>query len=380
MTPSRPAPVRVVHVRNSDRISGPERLLLDQVRQQGLGIEASIAVFVRPDATTPLLDAAKAEGVATWRIEQRSSYDPRVTARLGVVLEEARADVVVTHDYKANLIGRKAAKKLGLPWVAVVHGYTGEDAKVRAFEAWDRRGLRAADAVVVVSETLAKGLASRGVPSERIHLVDNGIDATRVADAADLGRAAARTALGAHGSQRLIVALGRTSPEKGQDVLLDAFARIAPEAPDLHLALVGDGADRQRLEERAAALGLADRVSLPGWRTDGPACLAAAQVAVLPSRTEGLPIALLEALAVGVPVVVTDVGAMAEVVEHGRAGLVVAPGDAAALARAITRVLADPAAAKERAAHGRHRVAEHYSTRAQAKRLAEIYRTCAAGA
>ncbi|MGE0192657.1 MAG: glycosyltransferase [Planctomycetota bacterium] len=376
MTSAGPAPLRVVHVRNSDRLSGPERLLLDQARQRDVGVDASLAVFVRPGTSSPLLEAAEAAGLATHRIEQRSSYDHRITARLVAVLEEARADVVVTHDYKANVVGAKAARKLGLPWVAVVHGYTGEDAKVRAFEAWDRRALRKADAVVVVSDALAERLAARGVPRERIHRVDNGIDAVQVADAADRGRAAARAALGASGHQRLIVALGRTSPEKGQDVLLEAFARVAPEAPDLRLALVGDGADRERLTARAAALGLADRVALPGWRSDGPACLAAAEVAVLPSRTEGLPIALLEALAVGVPVVVTDVGAMAEVVEHGRAGLVVPPDDAAALARALTRVLADPAGAKERAAYGRQRVTEHYGTRAQAKRLAAIYRSC----
>ncbi len=371
--PPEPAPVRVVHVRNSDRVSGPERLLIDQARHASPAIEVHVAVFAPPGRPSAFLDMAEREGVRVLRIEQRSSYDPRLVGRLHERLTAVGADLVVTHDYKANFVGRRAARLGAIPWIAVAHGYTAEDLKVRVFEALDRRALRRADAVVVVSEALRERLRRGGVPEDRLHGVDNGIDVARVIEAAEASRDRARAALGASEGDALVVALGRTSPEKGQDLLLEAFARLAESRPALRLALVGDGPLLEGLARRADAAGLRERVALPGWRDDGPACLAVADVVVMPSRSEGLPIALLEALAVGTPVVVTDVGAMADVVEGGSAGLVVPPNDVAALADAIAATLDFPGAARARAALGRRRVETRYGTRAQAARLEALY-------
>jgi len=182
-------------------------------------------------------------------------------------------------------------------------------------------------------------------------------------------------ALGLDPDDLAVLALGRLSPEKGQDVLLEAFSRL-PADEHRHLLLAGDGALRPVLERRAAALG--ERVRLLGWRDDPWALLGAADVFVLPSRREGLPIALLEALAVGLPVVATHVGAVGEVLAGGACGHLVEPDDAAALAAALAEVLGDGKVRARLGEAGRTRVDAAYDVAGQTRALEALYRAVAA--
>jgi len=363
---------RVFHLRNSDRFGGPERLILDQVLAAGADTQHIVASFGTPDAAHPFLDRARAEGVETCLIPQSSSYDPRAPGRVRAAVRQLTPDVVVGHDYKANIFLALATDR---PRVAVVHGYTSEDSKIRMFEAIDRRVVRSAEAVVVVSDVLRAQLLEAGVPPERIHEVPNGVNADRIAAAAHEGRASVRAALGLADEVPLVLVLGRLSPEKGQDTAIDAFAALGRE--DVRLLLVGDGASREALELRAASHDLSGRVLFAGWRDDPWACLGAADLFLLPSRSEGLPLALLEALATGVPVVATRVGAVAEVLEDGGCGLVIEPDEAADMTSAIRTVLDDEEGARARANRGARRVREAYSVGAQARRLEAIYASLA---
>ncbi len=363
--------LRVLHLRNADLLGGPERLLLDQVERARGRDDARLTLvsFGREGAPHPLLDEARRRGLDARLVAQRGSYDPRLGRRVRALLHEVAPDVVVGHDYKANLLLRRAARLHGVPWVAVVHGYTAENLKVRLFERWDRRALRHAAAVVVVSEAGALTARAAGVAPERVHLVPNGIDADAVRRAAAAGRATLRARLGASPDERLVLALGRLSPEKGQRTLLQAWARLAP--PHARLVLVGEGADRPALEALAAG---APAVTFAGWRGDPHACLGAADLLVLPSLREGLPLALLEAMAVGLPIVASAVGGVPDALDGGRAGVLVPPGDAAALAAALARLLDDPGRAATLGAAARDRVLERYGAAAQAERLLAVYR------
>jgi len=358
---------RVLHLRNSDRFGGPERLLLDQVRLASAGMEHVLASFGAADAPHPFLDRAREEGAVTCVVPQSSSYDPRAATRTRALIREMGPDVVVGHDYKANIVLALASGTR--PRVAVVHGYTGEDSKVRFFEAIDRQVVRTADAVVCVADALRTRLVDAGVAPERVHLVPNGVNAERVQAAARAGREDRRRAWAVSMEEILVLVLGRLSPEKGQDVALEAFAALRREG--VRLVLAGDGAARPVLEDRARRLGL--EVDFAGWVSDPWACLGAADVFLLPSRTEGLPLALLEAMAAARPVVATGVGAVPEVLEDGACGLLVPPGDASALAAALVEVLDRPAEARARAARASQRVRAVYSSAAQARRLEEIY-------
>jgi glycosyltransferase involved in cell wall biosynthesis len=282
--------------------------------------------------------------------------------------------VVVGHDYRSNALVALARGRRGPPRVAVVHGYTAEDPKVRAFEAVDRRRLRSARAVVAVSDAIARSCARAGVRAERLHTVENGVDVRAVAAAARASRDAVRAGWGVAPDVPVLLAAGRFSPEKGQDVLVEALARVhAAGGARPALVLLGDGVLRPDLERAAARLP-AGSVRFDGWRDDPWARLGAADVFVLPSRREGLPLALLEAMAAGLPVVATRVGGVPTALDDGRCGALVPPDDPGALADAVLALLRDPALRARLASAAAARAGERYDVERQVRALEAVYR------
>ncbi len=363
-------PLRILHLRNSDRLGGPERLILEQARRAAPDVEVTLASFAREGAPHPFLDEARRLGLRALPVAQRGSYDVRVVGLVRAAIDLLLPHVVLGHDYKADLVLARAARGRAVARAALVHGYTGENRKVRAFEALDRRCLRSADAVVAVAASVRAALARAGVPADRIHAIENGIDVEAVAREAASARDAVRAEWGLSPDEPCVLSLGRLSPEKGQDVLLDAWLRLA--LPRGVLVLAGEGASRAGLE-RAAGAARAGSVRFAGWRTDPWRCLGAADVLVLPSRTEGLPLALLEAMAAGVPGVATRVGGMPDALDDGRCGRLVPPDDAAALAGALRAGL-EPAGTRALVAAARSRVAERYPVERQVRALEALWR------
>ena len=179
----------------------------------------------------------------------------------------------------------------------------------------------------------------RIAPPERIRIVPLGLDLARFDG---LDRAAARTTLGEPADAFLVVAIGRLVAIKRIDRLVRAFATLAERVPAARLAIVGDGAERAGLEALVAQLGLGGRVRFAGWQSDTPAWHAAADVVALSSDREGTPLTLIEAAAAGRPVVATGVGGVADVVDDGRTGFIVAPDDEAGMAERLERLARDP--------------------------------------
>ncbi len=167
-----------------------------------------------------------------------------------------------------------------------------------------------------------------------------------------------------------VVAVGRLEHQKGFDVLLDALARV----PTVRLLLVGDGGQRRALEERARRLGLADRVRLTGWVENPRTLIADADVFALPSRFEGFPLSVVEAMLAGLPVVAADVGSVREAVIPDQTGLLIDPDDADALAAALERLLGDERERRRFGEAGRELALERFTTDRMAKAYAELYR------
>jgi len=361
--------LRVLHLRNSDLLGGPEQLILGECTHAGSNLSPVIASFVTRGRPSAFLAEAERRGLEQVAVEQRGSFDPRVPARLRRLLDAVRPDVVVGHDYKANHVLRRTLRRRSTPQVAVVHGYTAENRKVRFFERLDRRHLRGVEAVVAVSDAMVADLRAAGVAPERLHVVPNAIDVDAVQHAAAAARDALRARWGVGDGGVLVLALGRLSPEKGGDVLLEAFARACVDRSDpTRLLFVGDGASRAALEARAGRPDLEGRVIFAGWRDDPWACLGAADLFVLPSHREGMPLALLEALAAGLPVVATGVGSVPRVLDDGRLGTLVPPGDVDALAAAL-RAHLDGSVETPSAAFLRAHARDRYAVEARTRRL-----------
>jgi glycosyltransferase involved in cell wall biosynthesis len=278
----------------------------------------------------------------------------RSVARLLQCLRAHGIEIAHSHEFTMSVLGAVAARRLGIPHVITMHGsryYAGH---------WRRRlAMRAAVAlssrVVAVSHRLADDLSrDLRLKRSRVHTVANG--SPRLPSGVPTLRTDLRLAPG----DRLLLAVGNLYPVKGHSFLIEALGRLLDRHPTTHLAVAGRGELEPALRGRATQLGLTDRVHWLGLRADIPDLLASADVYVLPSLSEGLPLSLLEAMTAGLPIVATDVGEVAHALANGDAGVLVPPRDGAALASAIARLLDDPALADRMGARAAARAAAEY--------------------
>lgn len=235
-----------------------------------------------------------------------------------------------------------------------------------------RLGARVVDGVIAVSDDVAGAFRQEtGSRSDRITVVLNGVDTDRYPAEED---PTLRAGLGLDPEDHVMTMVGTFKEQKGHRVLVEAAAEVVPVFPGLHVLLVGQGELEGDIARRIDAADLRDHVHLLGSRRDVGRVLAASDSFVLPSLWEGFSVALLEAMASRLPVIATAVSGTTQVMTDGRTGWLVPPGDAGALAGAMKELLSDPAAAAARAAAARERVEAGFSARAQADRLAALYR------
>jgi glycosyltransferase involved in cell wall biosynthesis len=290
----------------------------------------------------------------------------RALARL---IDGERVDVLQTLLYRANAVGALAAR-LARRRPALIASQRSMDpgigpmsVRIAAF------ARRFADTSVAVSEAVrTKLLADEGVAPDRVVVIPNGVDPASYVPS---DRAAARAALGLDANAFIVGGIGRLSVAKGFHDLLEAATVAGGLGLPLHLAIAGDGPERQALELRSAALGR--RVSFLGFRRDLVTIYSAIDVFALPSLTEGSPNALIEAMMCGRACVATDVGGVREIMENERSGLVVPPAKPELFARAIARLAEDPALRHSLGAGARSRVTEHFTIAATVRKHAELY-------
>jgi len=330
---------------------------------RGLPTEV-LALEAEGSATPPLVEMLLRAGVPATVL--RSAHRAYRKEQRGIRAAAAAfgAGVVHTHGYHPDVLAGRPARAAGCGLVSTAHGFTGVDTKNRLFEWLQRRAWRRFDVVVAVSRPLHERLVHSGVPSTVVELCPNAWSGTEPVD-----RAAARRRLGLPASGVLAGWVGRLSSEKGPDIMVRALAHLPSEAGAV---MIGDGPQRAALTQLASELGVADRIHWAGAVPGAGLNMAAFDVFVLSSRTEGTPMVLFEAMAARVPIVATSVGGVPDVVSPAEAVLV-EPDSPEALAAGIAGVLRDPAAANERAAAGRKRLTEQYSLERWLDRYEQLY-------
>lgn len=359
----------VLHVVAPGEVGGLERVVQALAQGQahaGHDVHAGV-VLEQGNADHPLLDSLAAGGVSTHPIVAPGRGYWRERATMLELCRRLRPGVVHTHGCRPDIVDAGAARRLGIPTVTTVHGFTGGGWKNRLYERLQRRAYRKFDAVVAVSRPLVEQLLRDDVPPQRIHCVPNAWQET----APPLDRPAARRALGLREDGFLLGWVGRLSDEKGPDLLLDALVHLT-DLP-VSVSVMGNGREQRSLAARARRLGVERLVRWHGTVPDAGRHFAAFDVFVLSSRTEGTPIVLFEAMAAGVPIVATRVGGVPDVVSPVEAALV-APDDPFALAVAIRAAYCDPAAGRERAERAGARLRRDFTTPPWLERYAAIYR------
>ena len=369
---SAPTPPVVVNLISSPFYGGPERQVVGMSRALAPAYRAIVGTFPDGGKSRALADAAAQAGLPTFTLASDHPHFVAMVRDLVGVLRSEQASLICTHHYKADLIGRAAAWIAGIPCVSVSHGWTAESRRVRFYEQLDRTALRFMDAVICVSDAQASKVRRCGVAPARVRTVRNAIDPS-VYGARDARERARLEAIFARPPRRIVGAIGRLSPEKGFDVLVAAIGSIAHAHPELGVVIFGDGPLRASLQRQIDALGLTERVVLPGFASGLERVTPAFDLFVLPSHTEGLPVVVLEAMASSVPVVATAVGGTPEALGDGDCGTLVPAGDPGRLAAAIVDVLADEDRRGTMGRAGRARVEAHFTFSAQAAAYRETF-------
>lgn len=366
--------MHVVHLTASTHFGGPQRQMLGLATHLPPGYRTTFASFREGGRCADFLAEVRAADFPAVELRHDTPHVRAAVRELTVLLRDIGADVLLTHSYKPNLLGRIAARRAGVPVVAVARGWTAENLKVRLYEAADRLNLRFVDHVVAVSDGQAAKVRRSGVPSDRVVVIRN---AARLAAFAEPDPAFRGRLRGLFPSDtqvsHVVLAAGRLSPEKGFAVLAQAAADVLKRHPSAGFVLFGDGAEREKIEARVRELGIGPRFVMPGFTDQLDKLLPWADVVVLPSFTEGLPNVALEASAAGVPVVATAVGGTPEVVADGETGRLVPAGDVPALTGAIAGLL-DAAATRQRlGAAGRRRMRERFTFEGQAAEYVRLF-------
>ncbi len=358
-------PIRVLHAITMLELGGAQRNTLDTVARLD---RARFAVGLACADQGVLLDEARSIPDTTLFLlphlkrEVDPAADVRAVGELRRAMRAFQPHIVHTHSSKAGVLGRLAARLEGVPRVVhSIHGFgfgAHQIAPVRAaFLAAERLASRWTDAFVAVSRrNAADGVALGLFEPRRVRVIRSGIDLA--AFRAPTGGAAVRRELGIPESVPLVVQVSCFKPQKAPERFVRAAAQVRGRCPEAHFVLVGDGELRPRLERLRRELGLEGRMHLTGWRRDVPAVLAAAHVVTLTSRFEGLPRVVVEALAVGVPVVAMAVEGVEEVLRPGVDGFLVGEGDVAALAEKVSLLLHDRQLHSAMAARAGETVAE----------------------
>jgi glycosyltransferase involved in cell wall biosynthesis len=280
--------------------------------------------------------------------------------------ELKRREVQHLHNHFANsaaTVGLLASRFLGIGWSFTMHGISETDYPAGLMLG---RKIEAAKLVACVSY-FGRAQGMRLVGSDhwaKMHVVRCGLPFDRLPPSEPT-----------RANDRTLICVGRLSPEKGQAGLLKAFARLGKRHQDVRLRLVGDGPDRRVLEQLAGELGLSDRVTFLGRLSEADTLveITRSDLLVLPSFMEGLPIVLMEAMALGVPVVASRVAGIPELVEDGTGGMLFAPSDWDGLAQCIERLLTDRALSGSLAQHGQRKVAGEFDVLKSAEILAKLF-------
>jgi glycosyltransferase involved in cell wall biosynthesis len=349
--------MKIAHVLTSFQVGGQEKMARDLAAGQvRLGHEVT-AVSLAPGPDGPLGDEFRAAGVKPVQIAKRPGFDPTLWVRLGLFFRRTGIDVVHSHNQLPLVYAAPAARMARARAVHTRHGrFVGKPREIML----RRLAARFLDACIAVSEDAAEVARRHGeVARDGVRVVENGIDTDRFgADPA--ARAAVRKEMSLPEDAWVVGSVGRFVWEKNYALLLRAIAPLLGDK--LHLLLVGDGIERPALEALLATLPFKASVHLPGMRPDVPRLLAALDVFVLSSVSEGLPLVLLEAMAVSLPIVATEVGGIPAVMRSW-GGTLVPPNDEEALRAGLARLAADRAAAVEMGRRARAYVVERYDHR-----------------
>jgi glycosyltransferase involved in cell wall biosynthesis len=366
-------PTKIVHAVFS-LLSGGSEVLAWRIAKALLHSDRYDCSLYAVDRGGPLGDALSNDGIKYKVFSRKTGIDLRLLGCLAAQLRADKIQLVHTHHLGQLLYAGLAARLVGAKVVHTEHEF---------YSLGNRRSqilLRIlstmADVVTAVCDPVAAFLRDQvGIPAHKIMTIRNGIDISSFHGATPIDRAV----WGWSNKDVVVGCVARLEPEKGIAFLLEAFRLVLMHQPNAKLLIAGDGGEQEQLRSTAKCLGLDGSVQFLGIRRDVPEVLATCDVIALPSLQEGLPMALLEAMAAGKAVVATKVGTIPEVIRDGRSGVLVPPANAASLAESLSVLIGDQSKRQEMGSEASRVVEEHYSFNRMLQMYESVYQSVLSG-
>ncbi|MBZ0071301.1 MAG: glycosyltransferase [Gammaproteobacteria bacterium] len=360
-------------MRDSPWVDGPGRTILDtasMVDPQRYHIVVGAFSGDRHGEHAYLSEATR-RGLETYPIAERRAIDPDVLRQIVDWCRHNAIDIIHTHDFRSDLYGLIAARRLRIPAVSTCHGWIANDLKGRIYTVVDKFLLRFFDRTIVVSARMQAHLSTHGIPARKLAVIQNALIVEDYRP--DRSDRSVQAELGIPAYHKVVGNIGRLSLEKCQDLFLRAAAEIIPEMPDVSFVIVGIGPEEDRLRRLVGELGIVDHVVFAGYRADMQRVYNSLDLVVQSSSTEGMPNVVLEALLMRVPVVATDVGGTAEIVTDGVSGRLITPNDSRALTAAMQEALTTTEQTTGWAAAGEKHVRDYFNHTTRLQRIMDVY-------
>ncbi|MES9850950.1 MAG: glycosyltransferase family 4 protein [Candidatus Thiodiazotropha sp. L084R] len=365
--------VVVLDIRDSPWCDGPGRTIIEVAR--GLrerGIEIKIASFVSANRReSDYLDKAREDGLDCLEIEESKTLDFTIIGQILEYNKKTPIDIIHTHDLRSNLYGLFAAKKLKVPIVTTAHGWVA-NTLLRKIEIFVDKLLLSYffDTVITVSDQTQKKLRKFRPNSTRLVTVHNALE-TQNYCVEDTGKL--RESLNITKKTPLFAKIGRLSPEKRQQLLLSSVKQLVDEGYDFRLLLIGIGPDESHLREMADSLGLTGVIEFTGFIRDMQPVYSELDLVIQTSSTEGMPNVVLESMLMRVPVIATDVGGTAEIINSEDVGTLIEADNELQLVGELRSFLDNPERYKQKVEMGERRIREEFDSSVRLEKMASVY-------
>jgi glycosyltransferase involved in cell wall biosynthesis len=364
--------MRVLQIQPYRFLGGPEKqtLALAEFAKQNLGITTDLRFYVGPQTRAEDLQVIRDQAEkANLNLQLHLSPRPwQILAERRRLQNACKGyNHLVSSGYVCDLL---AAGIRSIAKTAVFHGWTAQDFKVRFYESIDAIALRRLDKIACVSKSQFQILKNSGVSESRLRWLPNSLDQSKLKTG--LTSQDLRRELSLNSEAVMIGSIGRLSSEKGHEFLIRSVASLLKSDANLHLVLIGDGDSQMMLENLVLQMNLQKQIHFLGFRAEAYRYLSAFAAFVLPSLREGLPVVLLEAFALRVPVIATDVGGVSELVQDRKTGRLVKSGDSENLRLAIQETLQNPKLSGQWVESAERHLQTHFSLSQQARIWQEI--------
>ncbi|MET0533575.1 MAG: glycosyltransferase family 4 protein [Steroidobacter sp.] len=363
-------PIRVLHLRDSPWVDGPGRTILETGSHvDPTRVEYHIGVLVaKRDGEHPLVDSAKQRGISIIPIADHGRVDNQLLDPILELIDKLQIELLHTSEFRSALIAQFIKRRRPkLKMVATAHGWIANTWRRRLVRFLDKMLFRRFDHVILVSEATRSLVPKWWLSDSRATVLRNAL-VLKSYGSETVNKP--RRPIDPH--QAVMVNVGRLSPEKGQEMLLNAMHALTPRWPKLRLKFAGIGPLEDHLRSVARTLGLEDRVEFVGYVKDMPRLYADIDLVVQSSFTEGLPNVILEAAYLRVPIVATAVGGTAEVIAHQQSGWLIEP-ELAQLIAGIERFLAHPQEFVSMAERAHQGILQNYSFDVRTEKLTQVY-------